>query len=174
MNRGSRNLFSTMSCYRTIIIDLSPTWNSSPRLLRRFLLIDWSSSCQQWPTWAPTVAYKPDHSTETALLKVQNDILHSLDKNNCFILLLLDLSAEFDTVDHQILLKRLDRRFEIKGKASVGMVYMYGLSWKQKSVCTYSECIFDLFISSSLCRSPRLCPWFSPIFTINCTFEPCP
>ena len=45
--------------------------------------------------------YKPRHGTETALLKVQDVILRSLDENNCVILLLLDMSAAFDTVEYK-------------------------------------------------------------------------
>ena len=52
-------------------------------------------------------AYKELHSTETALLKVQNDLLTSIDSEGGAILVLLDLSAAFDTIDHQILFKRL-------------------------------------------------------------------
>ena len=62
-------------------------------------------------------AYKKQHSCETALLRVQNDILMALDSKKCVILLLLDLSAAFDTVDHEILLLRLHSKFGIKGKA---------------------------------------------------------
>ena len=62
-------------------------------------------------------AYKKHHSCETALLRVQNDILKSIDDKKCVVLLLLDLSAAFDTVDHKILLHRLRSRFGIKGKA---------------------------------------------------------
>ena len=52
-------------------------------------------------------AYKRHHSTETAFRKVQVDILRAIDTNCCVTLLLLDLSAAFDTVDHCILLDRL-------------------------------------------------------------------
>ena len=61
-------------------------------------------------------AYKRCHSTETALLKVQNDILIAIDNKKCVALLLLDMSAAFDTVDHEILLERMSKRFGIKGK----------------------------------------------------------
>lgn len=52
-------------------------------------------------------AYKKGHSTKSALVRVKNDILRPIDDYRCVILLLLDLSAAFDTVDHQILLSRL-------------------------------------------------------------------
>ncbi len=54
-------------------------------------------------------AYRPHHSTETALLRVQNDILTGIDKKEVTLLVLLDLSAAFDTVDHTILLNRLQK-----------------------------------------------------------------
>ena len=52
-------------------------------------------------------AYKQYHATETALLPVNNDILTSLDNGKITALILLDLSAAFDTVDHSILISRL-------------------------------------------------------------------
>lgn len=61
-------------------------------------------------------AYRKGHSTETALLKVQNDILIDIDNNNVSILVMLDLSAAFDTIDHEVLLKRLESHYGIKGK----------------------------------------------------------
>ena len=60
-------------------------------------------------------AYKCFHSTETALLKVQNDILCEIDNQKCVILLLLDMSAAFDTVDHELLLERTSKRYGVKG-----------------------------------------------------------
>ena len=45
-------------------------------------------------------AYKPNHSTETALMRVQNDMLMTLDNKRGVVLIMLDLSAAFDTVDH--------------------------------------------------------------------------
>ena len=62
-------------------------------------------------------AYKKCHSTESALVRVHNDILRAIDDGCCVILLLLDLSAAFDTVDHAILLSRLRSRFGVSGTA---------------------------------------------------------
>ena len=56
-------------------------------------------------------AYKQFHSTETALVKVFNDIVLDVDMNRTLILLLLHLSAAFDTVDHTILIERLSNHF---------------------------------------------------------------
>jgi len=52
-------------------------------------------------------AYRAHHSTETAVLKVLGDILRAIDGGGLAALMLLDLSAAFDTVDHTILLRRL-------------------------------------------------------------------
>ena len=60
-------------------------------------------------------AYRVGHSTETALLRVQNDVLRALDIQNDVIIVLLDLSSAFDTIDHDILLHRLRCRFKIDG-----------------------------------------------------------
>ena len=51
-------------------------------------------------------AYRTGHSTETALLRVHHDITYALDNNACVILLILDLSAAFDVIDHDILFDR--------------------------------------------------------------------
>ncbi len=60
-------------------------------------------------------AYKEAHSTETALLRVQNDILTALDQRKGVYLILLDLSAAFDTVDHELLLSFLHNHVGLRG-----------------------------------------------------------
>ena len=60
-------------------------------------------------------AYKVGHSTETALLKVKTDILSAISNNEVVCLVLLDLSAAFDTISHQILLNRLKYCFGVDG-----------------------------------------------------------
>ena len=56
-------------------------------------------------------AYRPGHSTETALLKVVNDLFLSLSKGNISVLALLDFSSAFDTFDHPILVHHLHTDF---------------------------------------------------------------
>ena len=60
-------------------------------------------------------AYRKNHSTETALLKVTNDILMEMESQHAVLLVLLDLSAAFDTADHSVLLRRLQTSFGISG-----------------------------------------------------------
>ena len=62
-------------------------------------------------------AYKEGHNTETALLRVKNDIVMALEGKKVVLLVLLDLSAAFDTVDHTNLLNRLSSDFGISGLA---------------------------------------------------------
>jgi hypothetical protein len=59
-------------------------------------------------------AYREGHSTESALLSVGNEIHLDLAKGKCTALVLFDLSAAFDTIDHSILINRLSSLFGIK------------------------------------------------------------
>jgi len=60
-------------------------------------------------------AYRAHHSTETAVLRVLADILLALDSGNLAVLTQLDLSAAFDSVDHNILLRRLQTTYGLGG-----------------------------------------------------------
>ena len=62
-------------------------------------------------------SYRQHHSTDTALLRVRNDFLLNLNKQHVTLLVFLDLSAAFDTVDHGVLLGRLEQKFGICGDA---------------------------------------------------------
>ena len=62
-------------------------------------------------------SYRANHLTETALLKVKANLLDAMDGKEVVCLILLDLSAAFDTVSHEILLNHLHHRFGITGTA---------------------------------------------------------
>ena len=61
-------------------------------------------------------AYRKNHSTETAVLSVVDELLSNIDKKLVSIVALLDLSAAFDTIDQGILLSRLEHSFGFHGK----------------------------------------------------------
>ena len=60
-------------------------------------------------------AYKQYHSTETALVKILNDVLLELDNRNIVMAGFLDLSAAFDTVDYNVLFQRLETSYALNG-----------------------------------------------------------
>ena len=62
-------------------------------------------------------AYEKNHSTELLLLKVMDDLYKSFDNNLPSVVVLLDLSAAFDTVDHAKLLDILKNEIGIEGTA---------------------------------------------------------
>ena len=77
-------------------------------------------------------AYRRHHSTETALIKVYNDLLLAADNGKVSALVLLDLTAAFDTVDHELLLLRLERQFGVCGRA---------LNWFQSYLTGRTYCV---------------------------------
>ena len=76
-------------------------------------------------------AYKAGHSCETALLRVYNDITTTIGKGNGKMLVLLDLSAAFDTIDHVILFDILDNYVGLRGKA-LDLIKSYFLDRTQR------------------------------------------
>ncbi len=77
-------------------------------------------------------AYRKSHSTETALVKITNDLLRTMDRKGCVLLVLLDMSAAFDTVDHEVLLARLHSRMGVSGVA---------LSWFKSYLQGRTQCV---------------------------------
>ena len=62
-------------------------------------------------------AYRQNYSTETSLIKMTNDILIAMDKQQVMMTAILDLSAAFDTVDHDVFLSIMKNCFAIEGTA---------------------------------------------------------
>jgi len=61
--------------------------------------------------------YKKSHSTETLLITIVNDLLIATKQNTATVVMMLDLSAAFDTVDHDLLLRILSKELGITGVA---------------------------------------------------------
>ena len=96
-SQSSRKMDSIKPMWRTS--GRYPTWH-----LHRSWWNDWSA-CSWRNFWSGITffrSFRKRHSTETALLKVMSDILLAADKGHATLLGLLDMSAEFDTVDHDI------------------------------------------------------------------------
>jgi len=91
-------------------------------------------------------AYRRGHSTETAVLKIICDILLATDHAEVTLLGLLDLSAAFDTVDHEILLARLSTSFGIRSSA---------LSWIKSFLLSRTQTV--LFAGQRSKCSPVSC-----------------
>src|SRR6218665_580478 len=59
--------------------------------------------------------FRKGHSTETLLLRLLSDVYAAIDSSQLTLLALFDVSAAFDTVDHEILLNRLNVSFGFSG-----------------------------------------------------------
>jgi len=76
-------------------------------------------------------AYRAQHSTETAVLKVLSDILTAADRGGLSMLTLHDLSAAFDTVDHPILLRRLMTSYGLNSSRGLGVNFLPAKGFKR-------------------------------------------
>ena len=97
--------------------------------------------------------YRSFHSTETALLSVHNDLVRSVDSGKVSLLVLLDLSAAFDTVDHHILLTIISKLFSMESTT---------LSWFESFLAdrtqSFTDAGRDAQFSSRLQCTSRLGP----------------
>ena len=77
------------------------------------------------------LAYRAAHSTETTMLKVKIDMFNVIEDKKVMCLVLLDLSAAFDTVSHHLLLNHLKHHFGMKGKIIIWLSnYLQGCTQK--------------------------------------------
>lgn len=102
-----------LSSYRPI-----SNLNFISKILERIVSNRLVAHLNSFPSISPfQSAYRKFHSTETALLRIQNDLLLAMENKRVSALVLLDLSSAFDTVDHKLLLSRLSLNFGISGPA---------------------------------------------------------
>jgi len=86
------------------------------KVMERLALSQLKSQIIDSPNFCPhQSAYRSSHSTETALIKITNDILSSIDVGSVVGLVGLDISAAFDTVNHGLLIDRLQSDFGVVG-----------------------------------------------------------
>ena len=86
-------------------------------------------------------SYRKHHSTETALIKVYDDLLKATDNGQMSDLCLLYLTAAFDTVDHELLLAWLERAFGVWGRL---------LAWFRSYLTERMYCVIYAGASSSI------------------------
>ena len=104
---------NNLSNYRPISI-----LNNISKILEKLFLSRLQPYVLTSPNFNPyQSAYRHNYSTETALLNTLDHVYHSANIHKSTILVSLDLSATFDTIDHRILLNRLESTFGISGTA---------------------------------------------------------
>ena len=95
--------------------------NTIGKILERLALARLFPHISISPSFCPLQsAYRKFHSTETALLKLTNDIMETIDSGKITILAALDMSAAFDTLDHTTLLHRFEHTFDL---------FVFVISW---------------------------------------------
>ena len=103
------------------------------KILEKVILHKLLAHLQENDLWNPfQSAYHTGHCTETAFLRIVNDLLNTMDEDKISVLLLLNLSVAFDTIDYQILLSRLKTVFVIHSTA---------LHWFRSYLLDWNHCI---------------------------------
>ena len=113
--------------------------------------------------------YKKNHSTELLLLKIANDLLLSCDRKIPTLVMLLDLSAAFDTVDQDKMLAILENNFGITGTALNW--FKSFLKGRTQKVCvnnTFSEDAYlDFGVPQGSILGPKLFNIYAQSFSSN-------
>ena len=97
------------------------------KVIEQCMLLQVSTHCNQYglqPDYQSP--YRAHHSYKMAIIHLSNDILWAMEKQSITSLVAIDLSAAFDTVDHDILLEILNNKFGIEDKLSSGSITISG------------------------------------------------
>ena len=129
------------------------------KLIEKAVLLRLNNHCDNYDL-LPTnqSAYRRFHSCESALLRLVHDLLDAMEKQEVTALIAIDLSAAFDTVDHDILLEVLQKQYGVTGTA---------LNWVD-SYLRPRSCKVNVGSAYSTPRSLQCCvpqgscsgPWF--------------
>ena len=148
--------------------------NTISKILERLFLNRVQSSIVSSPNFNQFQnAYRPRHSTETCLLATLDNIFSSSDSGNSTLLVSLDLSAAFDSIDHAILLGRLKTSFGFDG-----LVYNWIKSYltgRSQTVTIGNNSSASIHVASGVPQGSVLGPllfsiYTSPIASIASTF----
>jgi len=115
------------------------------------------------PNARPAVCIRVNHSTETALLNVLADILRAVDSKDLAVLALLDLSAAFDTVDHETLLHYMKNCMVLEAVCTTGFsctsvvnLSPFGGLRRPSGIGSWADSIFSVHRRSALTGSCTL------------------
>jgi len=110
------------------ISNYCPMWNLS-LLSKVTKTVDWSQFLDNLPSHSQLTKFQSGfrsmHSTESALLQVLSDVYSAVDREQVTLLLLVDVSTAFDTVDHSILLERLSKLLVLVAWCMLGFAHTY-------------------------------------------------
>ena len=106
------------------------------------------------------LGFRRNHSTNFALIDLINKITTAIDNNEFAIGVFLDLSKAFDTVDHSLLLQKLEF-YGIRGIA---------LEWFNNYITKIYQCQIQQYNirekRNNVWSSPRICSWSSTVFDL--------
>jgi len=145
------------------ITNLNTVGKILERLAKKRLLKHLSES-PNWGTFQS--AYRPLHSTETAMTRVVNDLLMNVDCGKPSVLLSLDISAAFDTLDHGALLQRTSELFGLYGQVSEWLRTYLSCRTAYVSLAGFHSATADF--PTGVPQGSVLGPLLFSIFTVPC------